>query len=246
MSRYLKCLMVFALTFALNGARAQSARAEQVEAMLQEVSHWLNSAWSAQYPGDPFIAQPLTMKNQSYLAFARNRFSGAAREHTGEPALSAFFESRGFVDGKTSSVCYLLFNSDRLSDLDTQFYFKTDSASQMGSTLFLVAHEAGHCLDRKLTPSSAPPPDGIDDKKPARWGEFGADIFAGLAVLEVTGDPSLLQKIAVVRKNGGPTHSTEPGIDELLRLSKLNALPRGRSIKDLWFLADNIRKKSFK
>lgn len=111
----------------------------------------------------------------------------------------------------------------------------------MAATLFLVAHEAGHCLDQRQKTLNGTPSADVR----SRWGEYGADIFAGLAVLEVTGNRELMEKIAERRRYGGPTHSTEPGLRELLRQSKINSLPRGLFIKDLWILADNIRKKSF-
>lgn len=218
-----------------------SERAARVEAMLSEVSAWLNTAWAAQYPGEPFLAQPLSMGNSAFLGFARARFSPQDQPRVGSHALSAFYEPRGFVNGQPTPICYLLFNSENLSQLEEQFYLLPDADSQMAATLFLVAHEAGHCLDqRQKTLDGAP-----SSQARGLWGEYGADIFAGLAVLEVTGNRALMEKIAQRRRHGGLTHSTEPGLRELLERSKINSLPKGLFIKDLWGLADNIRKKSF-
>lgn len=234
-----------ALCLAAPWARAEPSRSERVEAMLSEVSVWLNQGWSAQYPGEAFIAQPLPMSNASFSSFVRGRFRPEDQARAVSHALAAFYEPRGFVNGSPSAICYLLFNSDRLADLESQFYLFPDPESQMAATLFLVAHEAGHCLDRRFAEQSAPPASLSEPNDRARWGEYGADLFAGLAVLDVTGNQALMQKIAERRRQGGPTHGTEPGLRELLSQSKKNALPRGLFIKDLWSLADNLRKKTF-
>lgn len=223
----------------------QSARAQEVERLLQQTSALLNNAWNSQYPNDPIFIQPLSMSNPSLLLFVKSNFEDLeTRSHAGDPALSAFYQARGMINGRTTPVCYLLFNKNRLSDLDNQFFLSSDPDSQMATAIFLAAHEFGHCLDQK---DNAKTTNALDSAVKNRWGEFGADLFGALLMMDVTHNQELLEKITIVREQGGATHRTSEGLRELLReINQKELKTEGFQIKDFWNLADTLRKKTFK
>lgn len=236
----LRCWRVFLLLLlglsALPAIAAPAERSAQLEHNLTELSQWLSASWQKQYPADHFLIQLLPIADPDYRMFIRSRVAEQHQATVGDPALSAFFEPAAFANGTPTPICYLLYNPNKASDLDQQFFYDGSSRAQTLSTLFLVAHETAHCLDLAYPFHPRPAQPEIAD----RWGETGADFFATLLALQLGYTATELQQVIAARRYAGDAaHSTWPALQKLLKNTKNENLTS--NLKDLWKTADRLR-----
>jgi hypothetical protein len=189
----------------------------------------------------------LPMDHAAFLRFVRSRAS-EGDDHTpvGHWALEALLLADGEANGDKRPLCFLLYNPRQAAILESAFFEPARRQGQESTAIaFVVAHETGHCVDFLLGTSKAPP--GLSEEARNRWLEYGADLFAGLSVLEAGAPVSAVQRIAQLRGAGETDdHSTGPGLDLLIERWQAGRLLARATPQQRWQEALELRRASFR
>ena len=208
-------------------------RAQELELKLQNASEWLAQAIPHGTSHKKIVPVVLPMNTPSYQQFASAAYPDEMATSIGKPALSAFFQQNGLVDGKKADICYLLFNPMATDELMKQFVTNHDSKLQPNYVpyVFLAAHELGHCYDfqRKQSPA---------------YNSFEAEVFAdafAIHILLMAKIPEYEIKYVIAsRNNTSQTHSTWKKIEQILNQK---SAPRNiKNIEDIINASDNVTK----
>lgn len=191
---------------------------------------WLNDALgSAPGASSPGITiQLLPMDELGYKRYVAKAHMEELAPLIGKPALSAFYQAGGRVDGKAQDVCFLLYNPKGASQL-TEFFvgpFEAAHGEALAPYLFLAAHELGHCIEFQRAAKS-----GLPVRKSLQM-EISADSFA-ILVMRKAGVPSeQIEPIIASRQSAAASHRTWPWAVKTLSMP----LPAGGSgwIEDAW------------
>ena len=204
-----------------------------------EAGAWLNAALSSA-PGSssPSLQmQVLPMDDSSYRRYAARAHSEELAPLIGRPALSAFYQAGGMVDGKALDVCFMLYNPGGSGQLDALFVapFEEAHAAAMASA-FTVAHELGHCIEFQRAAKSGSP------SRAKLSMEISADIFAIFALRKAGVPAEQIEPIISSRKSAAPSHRTWAWAHKALSMP----LPgRGPAwIEDAWRLAARLGSES--
>lgn len=205
---------------------------QRLEAMGREVEGLLRSS-GIQMPINVF-----DMADGGQRGFAQERFTRyEGDEAVGWHSLSAGLDSGSIVDGRNIKTCIVIYNAQRKDVLEKGLMVLDDEGSVGASSLFLMAHEAGHCLDRLFNDRAS----GSDPL----WGEFGADAFAAIAVMAKTGRSDIILRIIAHRGATVGSHATAPALKKTIRAFDLGHLAEMKSAKDMWALAARIRAEAW-
>lgn len=210
-----------------------AAKAAGPDAMGQRIAmagSWLNDALSSS-PGassSSIEIQLLPMDEPGYKRYVAKAHMEELAPLIGKPALSAFYQAGGRVDGKSQDVCFLLYNPKGASQLTDLFVgpFEAAHGEALAPYLFLAAHELGHCIEFQRAAKS-----GAPVRKSLQM-EISADSFAILVMRKAGVPPEQIEPIIASRQSAAASHRTWPWAAKALSMP----LPIGASgwIEDAW------------
>src|SRR5476651_194462 len=214
------------------------------QSRLSDAVSWLAPQLAA---FDGMRSRVLAMDQVPYLRFVQGQ-AQVADDQTpiGHWALEALFLSNGETNGEKTPLCFLLYNPQQIRTLDDAFFAPARKMGQEQAAItFVVAHESGHCVDFEQGTSVAPANWRPEARN--RWLEYGADLFAGLTILQAGTPPSLLESIIRLRDlSGDEAHETAPALRELLAEWNAGAIRKSMDPRERWAHALRIRALVFR
>lgn len=237
----LSCSFIF---YSLNGF-CNELMPSKVKHSLEQTTLWMQSLLEQQK--ESLAIHFFSIDDQIYRSFIERRLLPKNKELLNTVGLSVVFDEHAKKNGKKTPTCFILFNPKFEQQLQEQFFSKTNDIQKM--SVFLIAHELGHCFSYYFPTQKAP--ENIIEEEKQRWQETISDAFAIALTTLALNDGSIYKEIHNSRKmfyneNGqSSSHNTSKTIENIFSDVGFPRFSPPYSMRLIWEQIEPFRNKHF-